>query len=123
MLLSFLNMRVIINGKDIYPVTHGERIIINSDSEKLKLVVTDGFHFTAPLELIHRHPHVYYCKIGCIISDGQLIAGSCLLAALYLTGFATGITALKILSFVPIVYFLFWYYVNRKDFIQLQFVR
>jgi hypothetical protein len=123
MLLSFLNMRVIINGKDIYPVKHGERIIINVNAEKLKMVITDGFHFTAPLELIHRHPHVYYFKIGCIINDTQLVAGFCLLAVFYLAGFATGIFALKVLSFVPIIYFLFWYYIKRKEFIQVQFVR
>ena len=121
-MLSFLNIRIIVNGKDIYPVKHGERIVITVDENHPKIVITDGYHFTQPLELVYHHLHVYYFKIVCGIGDIQLIAGFCLLALLYLIGFATGIFIIKLLSLFPVLYFLFLYYLNKKEFIQIQAV-
>lgn len=110
------------NGSEIYPVKHGEKVLITVDKNHPKVVVTDGYHFTKPLELVYHHLHVYYFKIVCIIDDVQLIAGTCLLSLLYLIGFVTGIFIIKLLSLFPILYFLFWYYINRKEFIQIQAV-
>jgi uncharacterized membrane protein len=84
-----------------------------------KVVVTDGYHFTQPMELVYHHLNTYYFKVICVIDDVQLIAGCVLLAVLYLLGFYTGVFILKITSFFPIVYFLFYYYINRKEFIQI----
>jgi hypothetical protein len=103
-------------------VRHGERIIITVDENNPKVVVTDGYHFTQPLELVYHHLHTYYFKIICAIDDTQLLAGCALLAMFYLLGFATGIFILKLLSLFPILYFLFLYYINRKEFIQIQAV-
>jgi hypothetical protein len=121
-LLSFLNIRVVINGAEIYPVRQGQRIIIPVENNNPKVVVTDGYHFTKPLELVYHHLHTYYFKIVCAIDDTQLLAGFCVLALFYLMGFATGIFILKLLSLFPILYFLFLYYINRKEFIKIQAV-
>jgi hypothetical protein len=121
-LLSFLNIRVIINGVEIYPAKQGQRVVISLESNNPKVVVTDGYHFTKPLELVYHHLHTYYFKIVCAIDDTQLLAGCCVLVLFYLMGFATGIFILKLLSLFPILYFLFLYYVNRKEFIQIQAV-
>ena len=121
-LLSFLNIRVIINGNEIYPVKQGERVVISLESNNPKVVITDGYHFTKPLELVYHHLHTYYFKIVCAIDDTQLLAGFCVLALFYLLGFATGFFILKLLSLFPILYFLFLYYINRKEFIQIQAV-
>jgi hypothetical protein len=121
-LLSFLNIRVIINGTEIYPVKQGQRVIIPLESNNPKVVVTDGYHFTKPLELVYHHLHTYYFKIVCAIDDTQLLAGCCVLALFYLMGFATGIFVFKLLSLFPVLYFLFLYYINRKEFIQIQAV-
>ena len=121
-LLSFLNIRVIINGTEIYPVKQGQRVIIPLESNNPKVVVTDGYHFTKPLELVYHHLHTYYFKIVCAIDDTQLLAGCCVLVLFYLMGFVTGIFVLKLLSLFPILYFLFLYYINRKEFIQIQAV-
>jgi hypothetical protein len=121
-LLSFLNIRVIINGNEIYPVKQGERVIISLASNNPKVVVTDGYHFTKPLELVYHHLHTYYFKIVCAIDDTQLLAGCGVLVLFYLMGFVTGIFILKLLSLFPILYFLFLYYINRKEFIQIQAV-
>jgi len=121
-LLSFLNIRVIINGTEIYPVKQGQRVIIPLESNNPKVVVTDGYHFTKPLELVYHHLHTYYFKIVCAIDDTQLLAGCCVLVLFYLMGFVTGIFVLKLLSLFPVLYFLFLYYINRKEFIQIQAV-
>jgi hypothetical protein len=121
-LLSFLNIRVIINGTEIYPVKQGQRVIIPLESNNPKVVVTDGYHFTKPLELVYHHLHTYYFKIVCAIDDTQLLAGCCVLVLFYLMGFVTGIFFLKLVSLFPVLYFLFLYYINRKEFIQIQAV-
>jgi len=121
-LLSFLNIRVIINGTEIYPVKKGQRVIIPLESNNPKVVVTDGYHFTKPLELVYHHLHTYYFKIVCAIDDTQLLAGCGVLVLFYLMGFVTGIFVLKLLSLFPVLYFLFLYYINRKEFIQIQAV-
>jgi len=121
-LLSFLRIRVIVNGAQIYPVKQGERVIISVDRNNPRIVVTDGYHFTKPLELVYHHLHTYYFKIVCAIDDTQLVAGCGLLALLFLVGLVTGFFIVKLLSLFPILYFLFLYYINRKEFIQIQAV-
>jgi hypothetical protein len=121
-LLSFLNIRVIINGNEIYPVRQGQRVVISLENNNPKVVVTDGYHFTKPLELVYHHLHTYYFKIVCAIDDTQLLAGCGVLVLFYLMGFVTGIFILKLLSLFPVLYFLFLYYINRKEFIQIQAV-
>jgi hypothetical protein len=121
-LLSFLNIRVIVNEKEIYPIKQDQQLVISVDKNNPKIIVTDGYHFTKPLELVYHHLHTYYFKIVCAIDDTQLLAGSGILVLFYLMGFATGIFILKLISLFPILYFLFLYYINRKEFIQLQAV-
>lgn len=84
-----------------------------------RLVVTDGFHITKPLKLVYKDMPVYCFKVTCTINDLQLYIGSGVLAALYLSGMFTGIIVLKVFSFLPLIYLLAFYYLNRKDFLRL----
>jgi hypothetical protein len=118
-MLSFLNIRVIVNSKEIYPLLNDELVVIPVNDDHPKIVVTDGFHFTKPLELAYHEPSYYHCKIVCVINDLQLFGGFFLLIFFYLFGFLTGFFWLKLASFAPIIYFLFLYYINRKEFIQI----
>lgn len=118
-LLSFLKIRVIVNGKEIYPLLNDKPVVISVQENHPKIVVTDGYHHTKPLELVYHHLHTYYFKVICAIGDVQLAAGLLMLALLYLLGFYSGIFILKLISFFPILYFLFLYYINRKEFIQI----
>ena len=108
-----------VNGTEIYPLPDSTPVMITVNTNNPKVVVTDGFHFTKPVELVYHHLNTYYFKVICAIDDLQLIAGSVLLITLYLLGFATGIFILKLASFLPLLYFLFLYYINRKEFIQI----
>ncbi|MGI8599485.1 MAG: hypothetical protein ACR2KB_09525, partial [Chitinophagaceae bacterium] len=59
-------------------------------------------------------------KIGCAIDDNLLITGLVLLVLFYLLGITSGIWFLTLLSVTPILYFLFYYYVKREEFIHVE---
>ncbi|MBL7743824.1 MAG: hypothetical protein JNN00_10160 [Chitinophagaceae bacterium] len=118
-MLSFLHVRVIVNDRDIYPLPNDKPVVIEVKGDEAKLVVTDGFHFTRPLQLNFKEPSYYNFKIVAAINDLQLLGGSALLVILYLLGFLTGVFILKLLSFLPLLYFLFLYYINRREFIRV----
>jgi hypothetical protein len=113
-------IKVIINGTTIYPISSGEKLEISVAENNPKIIVTDGYHYTRPLELVFHQVHTYYFKVVCIIDNHQLAVGIAMIIICYLLGFATGFFVVKLFSFFPIVYFLFIYYINRKDFLQLR---
>ena len=85
-----------------------------------KLVVTDGFHITQPIELTFSPKHTRFYKIVCAIEDDQLFVGLIIVGLLYAMGATSGMIFLQLLSSVPLFYFFFLYYINRKEFIKLQ---
>jgi hypothetical protein len=119
-LLSFLRIRAVVNGKEIYPLNNSKPVVIHVKENNPKVVITDGYHFTRPLKLVYNQPGAYYFKVICMVSDAQLIGGFAMLAICYLTGFLTGILFFKIVSFLPVIWLLMFYYMNRKDFLQLK---
>jgi hypothetical protein len=83
-----------------------------------RLVVTDGFHITTPLELKPSQIRTYF-KIVCAIEDEQLIGGIFIIGFLYLVGTLSENLVIQLMSVVPIFYFLFVYYIKRNKFIQI----
>ncbi len=118
-LLSFLKIRAIVNGKEIYPLPDSKPVAIPVHANNPRLVITDGYHISRPLKLVYKDLHTYCFKVACAVSDAQLLGGSIGLAGLYLSGFLTGLLILKVLSFLPLLYLLLFYYLNRKDFFRL----
>jgi len=118
-LLSLLPIHAVVNGNHIFHLKHDQPVTITVEENHPKVVITDGYHFTQPVELVYHHLNTYYFKVICVIGDVQLLAGGLLLSVLYLVGFFTGVFLLKLISFSPILWFLFLYYINRKDFIQI----
>jgi hypothetical protein len=118
-LLSFLKIRAVVNGKEIYPLPDSKPVVIPVQENNPRIVVTDGYHFTTPLKLVYKDLHTYCFNVSCAINDKQLLAGFILLALLYLSGFYTGLLILKVFSFFPIIYLLMFYYLNRREFIRL----
>ena len=115
-----LNVRVIVNNKEIYPLPNEDPVIIEVHDKHSKIVVTDGFHFTKPIDLDYKQPSYYHFKVVCSIDDLQLLGNIFVLVVFYLLGFFTGSFVLKLLSFLPIFYLLFAYYIDRNSFIQLR---
>jgi hypothetical protein len=120
LLINFLNIRVIVNGKDIYTLPPNKPVLISLQEKNAKLVATDGFHITKPLELSYHLPHTYHLKVVCAIDDNLLSVGIVLLVIFSAVGLISEITLLKWFGFFPIVYFLFIYYIKRKNFIQIR---
>jgi hypothetical protein len=122
LLINFLNIRVIVNGKDIYTLPPNKPVLISLQDKNAKLVATDGFHITKPLELSYHRPHTYHLKVVCAIDDDLLLVGVVLLILFSAVGLVSDISFLMYLSFIPIFYFLFIYYIKRKEFIRFQIV-
>ena len=120
MLLRFLKIRVIVDGMVIYPLERGKPVVVSLKAARPRIVVTDGYHYSKPLELALQNLHVHYYKVVCTIEDDQLIFGAILLALFYFAGLTSGLLFLQALSFVPIMYFLLIYYRDRASFLQLK---
>lgn len=118
-LLSFLKIRAVVNGREIYPLQNTKPVIIPIAENNPKIVITDGYHITKPLKLVYKDLHTYCFKVVCGISDLQLAAGFAVLAGFYLGGLYSGSLILKVFSFLPLIYLLVFYYLNRKDFLKL----
>jgi hypothetical protein len=118
-LLSFLKIRAVVNGREIYPLQDSQPIIIPVQENNPRIVITDGYHITRPLKLVYKDLHTYGFKVVCAISDRQLYTVIGLLAVLYLSGFYTDLLVLKVFSFLPVIYLLMFYYLNRREFIRL----
>jgi hypothetical protein len=109
-----------VNNKEIYPLPNEDPVIIEISDKHSRIVVTDGFHFTKPIDLDYKQPSYYHFKVVCSIDDLQLLGNVLVLIVFYLLGFFTGSFILKLLSFLPVFYLLFAYYIDRKSFIQIR---
>jgi hypothetical protein len=95
-------------------------IVIDMPTNPTKLVVTDGFHITRPVNVTYAKNYARYFTVVCIIEDAQLIIGFVLVVILYAMGYTSGILFLRLFSLAPILYLLVAYYIKRKDFIRIQ---
>lgn len=120
LLLNFLRVKVIVDGKQIYSLNKEQPVDILLDGGHSHIVATDGYHITPPLELVYPHTYFGQLKVVCAIDDNRLIAGGVLLVLFYLGGLTSGLLLLKLMSILPILYILYFYYLNRKDFIQIR---
>ncbi|MCW3073660.1 MAG: hypothetical protein JWP69_729 [Flaviaesturariibacter sp.] len=122
MLLRLLKVRVIVNDAQIYYLEEGSPVVIPIAKNGSKLVASDGFHHSAPLQVNFKKKNTLYFKVGCIVEDDQLIAGAIFVAIVYAMGFTSDVRFIQVLSFAPILYFLYLYYINRREFLKFQVV-
>ena len=111
-----------VDGKEIYPLADSRPVVIRVDHNSPRLVITDGYHHTKPVELVYHHLHTYYFHVVCIIDDIQLVFGFVFILLFYLLALGTGFLFFKLICFFPLLYILYVYYINKKDFIQLKAV-
>lgn len=107
------------NGTNIYPLVNTKPVVIPVEENNPRVVITDGFHITKPLKLVYKEMNIYCFKVACAISDRQLLWGFIALSAFYLSGYYTGMLVLKVFSFIPVLYLVLFYYLNREQFIRL----
>ena len=119
-LLRFLRLRLIVNGTYIYSLVTNKPLVVTIPTNPSKIVVTDGFHITQPLELTYSYTKTYYFKVVCGIENDQLLIGTIIGVVIYMMGVTSGLILLQLMSISPIIYFLFLYYIKRKEFIQIR---
>ena len=104
----------------IYMLDKKLPVVIPVGPHRPLLVATDGYHHTSPYVLKSLKKQTYYFKVGCVIEDDQLVVGIIVQVILYLMGLSADNIVLKALSFAPVLFFLFLYYINRKQFLRFQ---
>lgn len=115
--MSFLNVKVIVNNKQIYPLLNDKPVLIEVEDNRTKIVVSDGFHFTRPIELSFSQPSFYYFKVESPVNDLQLLGGIFLTVFLFWLGLRTNFLIIQLMSFIPVSILLVLYYLKRKSFI------
>lgn len=120
LLLRFLRIRAVVNGRFIFPLEGKKPLTIPLAENEPRLVITDGFHITRPLKLVYRDLNVFCFEVDCVVSNRSLVAGAGAMLLAFLAGLLTGFLLFKIISFLPVVYLLLYYYLNRRDFIRLR---
>lgn len=95
-------------------------MLVELDDEHPKIVLTDGFHYSAPLQLNFDGPGYFSFEVVTPVSDWRLFKGGVVLSFLYLWAILSGFLLLKIASFIPIIVLLIYYYLNRKNFLKLK---
>ena len=115
-----MKLRVVINGHYIYNLVKNKPIVIDMPTNPTRMVVTDGFHITPPMDLTYTVRPVRYFTVACIVEDAQLLVGFILTLIIYFMGLTSGLLFLRVLSMVPIFYLLFIYYINQKEFIRIR---
>ncbi len=103
LLLNFLNLRVIINGKSIYQLEKKGSVAIGLKENRPNIVVTDGFHYTRPVMLTFKQLNVYYLQVVCAVSNDQIIAGILCMLLGGSVGMISGILVMKLIAFLPIL--------------------
>lgn len=104
----------------IYALRKNKPLIISVPTNPSRIVVSDGFHITKPLNVTYGTNRTHYFKIACAVADDQLLVGFVIMILLYAAGATSGIILLQLMSLAPILFFLFLYYINRKEFIRIQ---
>ncbi len=120
MLFSFSKIRIIVNGTSIYQLDKDKPLVIGGIKNNSTLVLTDGFHYTRTLQIVHQHRYILYLTVLCVIDDDRLLAGGIVTFVLFLAGLTSGIIFILLLSFLPTLYLLYAYYINKKSFIQVR---
>ena len=108
------------NGSHIYALDRNKPVVIDMPTNPSKIVVTDGFHITRPIELTYSPKHSRFYKAVCVIEDDQLLVGLVITLLVYFMGATSHTLLLQVLCLGPIIYFLFLYYIISKEFILLK---
>lgn len=109
-----------VNGMHIYSLQKGQPIVVTMPTNPARIVVTDGYHITGPVQITYLPQRKHYFTIACIIENDVLVGGGILMTLLFFMGLTSGLLVLQLISMSPIVYLLFLYYIKRKEFIQIR---
>lgn len=118
-MLRFLKLRLIVNGMHIYPLRKNKPVFVTMPTNPSRIVVTDGFHVSRPMECPHRRRTGYF-TIACAVDNDLLVGGAIFMLMFFAMGATSGVLALQVFSLLPLLYVLFLYYIRRREFIQIR---
>src|SRR6476646_9650945 len=104
----------------IYPLKKGKPILVTMPTNPARIVVTDGFHITAPVQIAYTPQRTHYLAIACVVENDVLIGGAVFMTLLFFMWLSSGLVVLWLLSVLPIFCVLFFYYIKRKEFIRIR---
>lgn len=119
-LLHFLKLRLVVNGIHIYNLRKGKPVVVTMPTNPARIVVTDGFHVTAPIQITYTPQRSHNFVIACAVENDGLIGGGIFTTLLFSMGLSSGYFLLFFFSIIPILYLLFLYYIKRRDFIRIR---
>ena len=118
-MLRFLKLRLVVNGMHIYPLRKNKPVFITIPTHPSRLVVTDGFHISQPVELRLRQRTGYFTVV-CAIDNDLLVGGAIFMLMFFSMGATSGMFVLQLFSMLPMIYVLYLYYIRRREFIQIR---
>lgn len=104
----------------IYALQKGRPIVVNMPTNPSRIVVTDGFHVTGPIQIAYTPQRKHYFTVACIVENDVLVGGGVGMLLLFFMGLTSGYITLLLLSISPVLYLLFLYYIRRQEFIQIR---
>ena len=104
----------------IYALRKGKPIVVTMPTNPSRIVVTDGFHITAPVQISYSPQRKHFYTIACIVENDVLVGGALFMTLLFFMGLSSGFLVLLVLSAAPILVLLFLYYIKRKEFIRIR---
>ena len=119
MLLRFLKLRLVVNGMHIYNLRKNKPVLVNIPTNPSRIVVTDGFHITQPIEMRYLSRPSYFTVV-CAVDNDVLVGGAIFMLMFFSMGATSGVLLLQLFSMLPVMYVLFLYYIRRTEFIQIR---
>lgn len=104
----------------IYSLQKGQPIVVTMPTNPSRIVVTDGYHITGPVQITYSPQRKHYFTIACVVENDVLVGGVISMTLVFFMGLSSGLLFLQLLSVTPILCLLFFYYIKRKKFIQIR---
>ena len=106
------------NDHDIYEFREKRPVIISCAGNAMKLVVTNGFHYSRVVT-VKCKPGFHFYEVESFIDNIQLLTGLVMTFLFFGIYIFSGAILFMIFANVPLLMMLFIFYIRRKDFIQV----
>lgn len=108
-----------VNGGHIYPLVRKKPIRVALPTNPARFVVTDGYHITPAVAVKYNPQKTTIIYIECIIKNDVLVGLLLFTLLLFAMGASSGLWVLFFLAMLPVMGFLFFFYIKKQSFIQL----
>ncbi len=108
------------NGKDIYELQKNTPSVIEVFESSCMLTLTDGFHHSKLFQVNFKAQNVYRLKVSSILDNGRMIFLLLLTLFFFAMAILNELFWLKLVSFIPLVLILYFYYIKRDSFFLLE---